>query len=79
MELVGYLRNPAPRWKMDVAGALGLLAAHRDTVERRRALDEEDDEQAVLESIDRFIDDMRERRAANAAILIDVERGDDAE
>lgn len=67
MELLGYLRDPQPARKMDVAAALRLLAAHRDTVERGRALAAEEDEQAVLDSIDRFIDDMRERRAANAA------------
>jgi hypothetical protein len=79
MELLGYLRDPAPARKMDVAGALRLLAAHRETVERRRALDEEDDEQAVLESIDRFIDEMQVRRAANNAILIETGGDDGAE
>jgi len=79
MELVGYLRNPPLRRKMDVANALRLLAAHRATVERRRALVEEEDEQAVLESIDRFIDDMRVRRASNGAILIEVSSGNDAQ
>ena len=79
MELLGYLRDPAPKRKMDVAGALRLLAAHRETVERRRALDEEVDEQAVLESIDRFIDQMRVRRAANDAILVETAPDDGAE
>ena len=79
MELLGYLRNPQPRRKMDVASALRLLAAHRATVERRRALEAEEDEQALLESIDRFIDDMRERRAANTAILIEAKADDGAE
>ena len=64
---------------MDVAGALRLLAAHRETVERRRALSEEEDEQAVLDSIDRFIDEMRERRAANTAILSAAESADGAQ
>ena len=75
MELLGYLRDPQPARKMDVAAALRLLAAHRETVERRRALSAEEDDQALLESIDRFIDDMRERRAANAAFLIAPETG----
>jgi hypothetical protein len=69
LELLGYLRDRKPERKMDVAAALRLLAAHRETVERRRALSAEEDEEALLESIDRFIDDMRERRAANEAIL----------
>lgn len=79
MEVIGYLRDPAPVRKMDVTAALRLLAAHRETVERRRALDEEEDEQAVLDSIDRFIDEMRVRRTANSAILIDKEQGDGAQ
>ena len=46
-----------------------LLAAHRETVAKERAYREEEDEQAVLESIDAFIEDMRQRRFANEAIL----------
>ena len=61
---------------MDVAAALRLLAAHRETVERRRALNAEDDEQATLDSIDRFFEDMRQRRRANSAVLTEAENGD---
>ena len=71
MELLGYLRDPAPGRKMDVTATLRLLAAHRETVERQRALTEEDDEDGLLDSLDRFIDDMCVRREANAAIPID--------
>jgi len=77
MELLGHLRDPNPRRRMDVAAALRLLAAHRATVERRRALSAEDDEQATVESLDRFIEDMRQRRLANSAILIGCEAGSD--
>ena len=70
MEVLGYLRDPEPARKMDVASALRLLAAHRETVARERAFrEEEEDEQAVFDRIDAFIDDMRNRRAANALIL----------
>ena len=70
MEVLGYLRDPEPKHKMDVASALRLLAAHRETVARERAFrEEEEDEQAVFDRIDTFIDDMRNRRAANALIL----------
>ena len=79
MELLGYLRAPQPGRKMDVAAALRLLGAHRETVERRRALAEDEDEQAVLDSIDAFLEDMRQRRLANEAILIEAESGDGAE
>jgi transposase len=77
MELLGYLRAPKPERKMDVAASLRLLAAHRDTVERRRSLTEDEDEQQVLDSIDRFIDEMRERRAANEAVLAETEAGEE--
>jgi len=76
MELLGYLRNPASAPRMDVTAALKLLAAHRATVERRRALDEEEDELAVRESLDAFLEGMRQRRLANEAILIDAGPGD---
>ena len=79
MELLGYLRDPQPKRKMDVTAALRLLSAHRETVERRRMLTAEDDEQATLDSIDRFFEDMRQRRLANTAILLEAETGDDEE
>lgn len=69
IELLGHLRNPDPAHRMDVASALRLLAAHRETVARERALAEDEDEEAVLAAIDRFIDDMRARREANAPLL----------
>ena len=40
----------------------------REAIAAYRA-EEEEDEQAVLESIDAFIEDMRQRRFANEAIL----------
>jgi hypothetical protein len=79
MELLGYLRDPRGRPKMDIAAALRLLAAHRQTVERHRALEDEEDERATLESIDAFIEDIRQRRLANAAILIEPEPADGAD
>jgi hypothetical protein len=55
--------------KFDVANAVRLLAAHRDAMARERARGDCSDEQEVLDSIDRMLDDMRERSAANAALL----------
>lgn len=72
MELLGYLRDRQPGWKMEVSGALRALAAHRATVERRRLMTEDEDEKAVLESIDAFLEGMRERRLANEAILLEA-------
>ena len=77
MELVGYLRDPKPDRKMDVAAALRLLATHRETVERRRALSAEEDERATLESLDAFFEGLRQRRLANEAALREQADGDD--
>ncbi len=79
MDLLGYLRNPAPERKMDVANAIRLLAHHRQFVAQQRAANDDRSEQEVLDSIDAMIDDMRARAAANAALLaeIDSEPGDD--
>jgi len=55
--------------KFDNATAIRLLAAHRANAARARALRDEDDEQAVLDSIDAMIDSMRSRDAAGAALL----------
>jgi len=79
MELLGFLRSPRPGRRMDVTAALRLLAAHRETVARERALREDDDEQEVLDSIDAFLEDMRQRRLANSAILLEAEAGDDTD
>ena len=76
MELLGHLRDPKPERKMDVAAAIRLLAAHRATVERERALREEDDEEAVRASIDAFLEGMRQRRLAHEARLIEAETAD---
>jgi hypothetical protein len=79
MELLGYFRSPNPGRKIDVASALRLLTAHRETVARQRALREDGDEQAVLDSIDAFIEDMRQRRLANEAILVEAQNDDGEE
>lgn len=71
MEVLGYLRGAEPERKFDVANAIRLLAAHRETIARQRALCDDGDEQAVLESIDAMIDEMRNRTLANAALLAD--------
>jgi hypothetical protein len=79
MELVGYLRDPEPKRKMDVTAALRLLAAHRETVERRRALNAEEDERATLDSLDAFFEGLRQRRIANEAILNQAANDDESE
>jgi hypothetical protein len=79
MEVVGYLRDPAPTRKMDVTAALRLLAAHRDTVERRRALTAEEDEKATLESLDAFFEGLKQRRLANEKALREAGNDNDAD
>ena len=69
MELLANLRAPGKAAKMDVANAIRLLSLHRETAARARALADNRNEAEVLESIDAMIDEMRERAAANAALL----------
>jgi hypothetical protein len=57
--------------KYDNAMALRLLTAHRAAAARARALRDDTDEQAVLESIDAMIDTMRRRTAASLLLLED--------
>ena len=66
MEALGFLRDPSPDRKVDIANALRLLAAHKASVEKARtAPADEEDEQEVFDSIDRMIDEMRERSLAD--------------
>lgn len=76
MEVLAFLRGTAPDHKMDVANAVRLLAAHRDMIARMRAMDEDGDEQAVLDSIDAMIDAMR-KRGQGQDCEDDAEAGDD--
>jgi hypothetical protein len=72
MLVLCHLRGETePDLKFDIANALRVLTAHRAEAARERAHAEGEDEKAVLDSIDRFLDDMRERAAANAALLAD--------
>ena len=82
MEVLGYLRAAEPDRKFDVANAVRLLAAHQATifkatiVKERAKPDDEEDEQAVFDSIDAMIDEMRERSLANDAALAVPGAGD---
>lgn len=77
MDLLAYLRNPNPAHKMDVASAIRLLTLHRQAVAQSRAQQDDCSEQDVLDSIDRMIDEMRERAAANAALDDDADEADE--
>ena len=59
MELLGYLRDPDPQRKMDVAGALRLLAAHRESMRGERARRHQVSVSEVRASIERKVQAMR--------------------
>jgi hypothetical protein len=69
-----YSTDMVPRASLKPGGAL------YEEIKRQVLDEEEGDEQEVLDSIDQFIEDMRVRRAANAAILLeDGSEGDDGD
>jgi hypothetical protein len=53
--------------KYDNATAFRLLSVHRQSVAREKAIQEDEDEAAILASIDAKLDAMRERAQSNAA------------
>jgi len=72
MDVLCFLRVGETDRKIDVAAAIRLLAAHREAIAQERALIDNRDEQAVLDSIDAMIGEMRERSIANAALLAEA-------
>jgi len=72
MELLAYLRGAETTRKIDVTAAIRLLSLHREAAARSRALEDDRNEQEVLDSIDAMIDNMRQRAAANTALLIEA-------
>lgn len=61
MEVLGYLRDPEPARKMDVANALRLLAAHKETVAKEQAVRTNVSTAEVRASIDRKVEEIRQR------------------
>ncbi|MFA7587716.1 MAG: hypothetical protein WCY11_16220 [Novosphingobium sp.] len=61
----------------DNTTAFRLLAAHRESVARQRAIRDNDDEDAILASIDAKLDRMRERWLAAASKNADAVSGTD--
>lgn len=78
MEALGYLRAGDPSRKFDVASAIRLLTMHRATVAAERAQAGDPGEPSALDAIDAMIEQMRRRRAANAALIAGPGCGDDA-
>ncbi|WP_341711578.1 hypothetical protein [Erythrobacter sp.] len=63
MEVLGYLRDPAPARKMDVAVALRLLAAHKETIAKERAQRANVSAAQVRETIERKVEELRQKVA----------------
>ncbi len=73
MEVLGYLRDPDPGYKMDVANALRLLAAHKESAARERARRGKRDRGEVLARLNAKIDKMRERKAAADKLMAELD------
>ncbi|RJX65676.1 hypothetical protein D6858_15380 [Tsuneonella suprasediminis] len=71
MEVLGHLRDPAPDRKLDVANALRLLSAHKDTVSKERAVRTHISKAELRESLARKVEAMRRK--------VEAERATDAE
>lgn len=67
MEVLGYLRDPSPERKMDVANALRLLAAHKDTIASERAVRTNISAAEVRASIDRKVEALRQQVSSDRA------------
>jgi hypothetical protein len=83
MELLARLRGgevkPAPGAKrgvraFDNATAFRLLAAHRDSAARQRAVRNHEDAEAIILSINAKLEQMRQRRLAAAQQVTDEEQ-----
>ena len=61
MEVLAQLRGHDPDRKLDIANAIRLLSAHRDTVAAERARREGQDEAALYAALDHKIETIRHR------------------
>ncbi|NCP19348.1 MAG: hypothetical protein GW855_09355 [Erythrobacter sp.] len=69
MEVLAQLRGHDPDRKLDIANAIRLLAAHRDTIAIERAKRQGQDEAAVFAALERKLATIRVRLAKNDAPL----------
>ncbi|GGD62810.1 hypothetical protein GRI62_13035 [Erythrobacter arachoides] len=72
IELLSRLRRgqrPTETTKYDNAAAIRLLLAHRDEVSQQRALDEDEDEDAILASLTGKLEAMRQRQIETQQLL----------
>ena len=75
-----FLRNRRPERYGNSVREHDLKPGHPayERIRKEVLAEDEADEQEVLDSIDRFIDDMRVRRAENAKVLAEFEAEDEA-
>ena len=72
LELLRRLRKgqrPTEKTKYDNAAAIRLLLAHRDEVSQQRAMDEDEDEDAILASLTAKLEAMRLRQIETQKLL----------
>jgi len=67
MEVLGYLRDPKPEQKIDVANALRLLSAHKDSAARETAVRAHVSAAEIRASITHKVDALRQQVAAQKA------------
>lgn len=67
MEVLGYLRDPKPANKIDVANALRLLAAHKESAAKEMAVRSKVSAADISASIERKVEAMRKQVAARRA------------
>ncbi|WP_198591837.1 hypothetical protein [Tsuneonella flava] len=77
MEVLGHLRDPAPERKLDVASALRLLSAHRETVAKERAVRTHMSKAELRESLARKVDALRRKIEAERATDAELDRAAD--
>lgn len=68
LEVLAYLRGTLRGRKIDIVNAIRQLAAHRKTVAEMRLIEEEEDEQVVLDSINVVIEQMKLEYAASLTL-----------
>ena len=67
MEVLACLRGQDPERKLDVANAIRLLAAHRETIAAERAKRQGQDEAAVFAALERKLATIRTRLTGTEA------------
>lgn len=78
MEVLGHLRDPAPERTLDVANALRLLSAHKETISKERAVRTHMSKAELRESLARKVEAMRRKIEAERAADAEPDRAADS-